>query len=126
MLAHRKFRLDFSPPDPAGYHIGALKQAYLAACLQLKEIPRNASAEAIRRDLIAARDAPSYSVPRSAIADELTLARSFEVAVVPPLALGKRRGAPAGAEWVIMMAGSAGRMFVSWPFSDTPPAIPES
>jgi hypothetical protein len=115
ILAHRLFQLEFSHPDPAVYHIGALKQAYLAACLQLKRIPDSASAEAIRRDLIAARDAPLHSAPGSAIANALMLARSYGSEVVPPLAFGKARTSFPVVEW----------MYVSWPFPDVPPATPE-
>lgn len=125
MLASRRFGLEFSELDRAAYHIGALKQAYLAACLQLKEIPQSASAEAIRSDLIAARNATRRSVPRSAIADALMLARSYGSEVVPPLAFGKARTSLPGVEWVIAMAGKAGPMYVSWPFPDAPPAMPE-
>jgi hypothetical protein len=125
MLASRRFGLEFSELDRAAYYIGALKQAYLAACLQLKEIPQSASAEAIRSDLIAARNATRRSVPRSAIADALMLARSYGSEVVPPLAFGKARTSFPGVEWVIAMAGKAGPMYVSWPFPDAPPAMPE-
>jgi hypothetical protein len=126
VLASRRFGLEFSELDRSAYHIGALKQAYLAACLQLKESPHSASAEGIRRDLVAARDAPLHSVPSSAIADALLLAQSYGSEVVPPLAFGKARTSFPGVEWVIAMAGKAGPMYVSWPFPDVPPTMSES
>lgn len=121
MLKHGKVvEYEYVPPDPRRYRIAALKQAYLAACLQLQEIPQTESAEAIRRDLIAARDAPdSRSVPASAIADALTVVRSFEVQKAPPLALCKFRSTADVEKFGISLAGS---ILVSWPFSDVSPA----
>ncbi len=43
-------------PDASAIHIGAVKNAYLAACVLMKEIPRTERVDAIRAELVAARD----------------------------------------------------------------------
>jgi hypothetical protein len=59
MLKGPEFALQFVPPNPRLYKLAALKHAYLAACLDLRAIPQTLCADVIRRDLLAARDAPS-------------------------------------------------------------------
>lgn len=48
--------MHFIEPDVSAIKIGAIKNAYLAACLHLKEVPRTDRAEEIREELVAARD----------------------------------------------------------------------
>jgi hypothetical protein len=123
MVASGEFELTHEIPDPRLYHIAALKQAYLAACLQLRAIPETGSAEAIRRDLIAARDAPNRgSVSASAIADAMTVARSFERPDVPPMTMCTFKGESIPEAPGILLAGA---LLVSWPFPDVPPSSPE-
>jgi hypothetical protein len=123
MVASGEFELTHEIPDPRLYHIAALKQAYLAACLQLRAIPETGSAEAIRRDLIAARDAPNRgSVSASAIADAMTVARSFERPDVPPMTMCTFKGESIPEAPGILLAGA---FLVSWPFPDVPPSSPE-
>jgi HNH endonuclease len=66
-------------PDRNRVRLGLLKHSFLAACL-LNGLLVNPYADAVRRDLIAARDAPSRrDVPRSEIALGLTVLRSNEL-----------------------------------------------
>lgn len=44
--------------DMARTHIGAVKTAYLAACVAMRVVPSSPRAEALRAELLAARDAP--------------------------------------------------------------------
>jgi hypothetical protein len=63
-------------PDNNRVHIALLKHAFLAACLRHGRLEGDA-ADAVRRDLIAARDAPHpTAVPRSDLAMGLTVLRS--------------------------------------------------
>jgi HNH endonuclease len=105
-------------PDANRVRLGLLKHAFLAGCLRYGSL-EGAEADAVRRDLIAARDAPSRSeVPRSDLALGLTVLRFNE---------GPRLGWPAihciaemedkSLEGVLL----AGTTFVSWS-SDQPPA----
>lgn len=43
-------------PDPARWRLGAIKSAYLGACLLTRSIPATPEADAVRADLLAARD----------------------------------------------------------------------
>jgi hypothetical protein len=53
-------KIEFTIPvfNDKAFRLAALKSAYLAACLMLKEVPRTERAEAIRAELMAARDRP--------------------------------------------------------------------
>jgi hypothetical protein len=67
MLAAGLLQIEGPPPDPRRYCLAALKHAYLAACLYLREIPDTDHARAVRADLLAARDASSSELlPASA------------------------------------------------------------
>jgi hypothetical protein len=51
-------KIEFTIPvfNDRAFRLAALKSAYLAACLILREVPRTERAEAIRAELVAARD----------------------------------------------------------------------
>jgi hypothetical protein len=107
---------DMTPPEPHRYRLAALKQAYLAACLLLGCIPDTPSAEQIRTDLLAARDAPSNAaVPTSAIARNLPLARAYTRHAAPPLALCRYSSASENGALGLLLAGA---VLVGWPLAD--------
>jgi hypothetical protein len=99
-------------PDHNRVRLALLKHAFLAACLAFGPL-EGADADAVRADLIAARDAPSrQQVPRSAIALGLTVLRSsggsrLEWPVVHCIADMKDGGEVPG----VTLAGTT---FVSW------------
>ena len=87
MLKGPNFTLEFTPPDPRRYKLAAMKQAYLAACLDLASIPGTPCAERIRSDLLAARDAPSRLVTSASdYALSMPLMRTHEQPQEPSIA----------------------------------------
>ena len=121
MLKESEFALLFLPPNPRFYKLAALKHAYLAACLDLRDIPRTPSADVIRRDLLAARDAPSRrETPASEYALSMPLMRTLEQPRGPSLALGYVQRPDGLAEWWISLAGT---IAVPWPLPDRPPIV---
>jgi hypothetical protein len=120
MLEHG-FTLEFAPPDPRRYKLAALKHAYLAACLELRAIPETTYADAIRHDLVAARDSPSpAAVPVSEYAMSMPLMRTHEQPCEPSIALGLLPRSDGTTEWWIVLAGT---IAVPWPMPDAPPTI---
>jgi hypothetical protein len=121
MLAAGLIRLEVRPPQPRRYRLAALKHSYLAACLQLGEIPNTAEAHRIRSDLVAARDATAFELlPDSAAAAALGLGRSFKPPNGPPLALLAMPASEPGGRpepWISL----AGTMAVQWPFTELQP-----
>lgn len=61
MLNSGALDLEIVPPDPAKYQLAALKHAYLAACLDRREIPHTATARQIRWTP-AARGVPVFTL----------------------------------------------------------------
>ena len=123
MLQHGEFEIDMAFPDPRRYRIAALKHAYLAACLHLGRIPDSPTADRVRAELIAARDATDHrSVPTSSVAEELTLARSYRRHEAPAIALCEFRTPAKGWKVGILLAGS---FLVCWPLPDIVADIPE-
>lgn len=121
MLDEGTFHLHYRRPDPRRYRLAALKHAYLAACLYLGYVPAIPDAEAIRADLLSARDSPKRSrPPASEHADRLAIYQSHAPPKGPPLAIvATRLDEPAARrEYLISLAGV---MFVSWPFTEVPP-----
>jgi hypothetical protein len=114
MLQAGNLVAEFRSPDSVRYRIAALKQAYLAACILMRSIPTTHQSEALRQQLIAARDAPdSGSVPSSEIAAALRLARASERAEnLPTLATCavKENGETI---WMGVLLG--GSIAVEWP-----------
>jgi hypothetical protein len=120
MLAAGLLQIEGPPPDPRRYCLAALKHAYLAACLYLREIPDTDHARAVRADLLAARDASSSELlPASAAASALGLARSYTPPKGPPLALIAIPREPniEPEVWISL----AGTMAVQWPLPGLPP-----
>ena len=121
MLKGPSFTLEFTPPDARRYKLAAMKQAYLAACLDLTSIPATPCAEVIRRDLQAARDAPSRSdAPVSEYALSMPLMRTHEQPQEPSIALSIVRRPEGMAEFWVLLAGTVA---VPWPLPDCPPVI---
>jgi hypothetical protein len=111
----------YAPPDRNRYKIAALKQAYLAACLDRQEIPDTPSARVIRADLIAARDARSNrDVPVSDYALSMPLTRIYRQPHGPSLALVLLEGSDGAHEVWIALAGT---VFVPWPLPDFHPRL---
>ncbi len=121
MLKGYEFSLQFKPPDPNRYKLAALKHAYLAACLDLQAIPETPSADLIRHDLRAARDATSRAaVPVSEYALSMPLMHTHEQPGGPSIVLGIVRRPDGLAEiWIVL----AGTIAVPWPLPDRPPVI---
>ncbi|MDP9451966.1 MAG: HNH endonuclease [Actinomycetota bacterium] len=98
-------------PDRNRWRLGLLKHAFVAACLQFGAL-EGAEADAVRGDLIAARDAPTrHDVPRSPLALGLTVLRSHDGPVVEwPVvyALANVDGTPTHG---VLLGGTT---FVSW------------
>lgn len=117
-------------PHPNQYRTGLLKSAYLAACLSLRAVPPLESANEIRAELLAARDALSRAaVAMGERARSLKVWRTGRAASGPPLALvktvpelsptaegGSAEPSQAG-EYLISLAGT---LLVSWPFPEIP------
>lgn len=121
MLRGPDFILNLVPPSPRLYKLAALKHAYLGACLDARAIPQTPCANLIRRDLLAARDAPSRAeVPASDYALSMPLMRTHEQPRGPSLALGYLHRPGGLAEWWIALAGT---IAVPWPMPDCPPAV---
>jgi hypothetical protein len=105
-------------PDRARSRLAALKTAYLAACLLVKDIPVTPEAAAIRTELLAARDAPRDApLTESAFCAGLTIWRSHGPSTPGEIALVQTRpsgGAEDGSEpeFAISIAGT---LLVSWP-----------
>jgi hypothetical protein len=103
--------LTANEPDHNRVRLALLKHAFLAACLVFGPL-EGPDADAVRADLIAARDAPSrQQVPRSAIALGLTVLRGEPRVKWPPLVYCIA-DMEDGAE--IHGVTLAGRTFVSW------------
>lgn len=111
--ADTSLNMQFRDYDARKWKAAALKQAYLAACVCLKEIPGSEIAKAIRKDLVAIRDwRKGTPFPESQIANELPVSRSHEPAKddLPVFALAQTEdGAPA---FVLARGG----LLVPWPF----------
>jgi hypothetical protein len=123
MLTSGQITLDMPLPDRNRYQLAALKHAYLAACCNLRRVPEGALADAIRADLMSARNAPENSdIPHSAIAAGLGMMRSFAEPSEPILALAAvaSRTSPGMSEVWISLAGT---VLVQWPLPDDPPVL---
>jgi hypothetical protein len=123
MLASGQIMLDMLLPDRNRYQLAALKHAYLAACCNLRRIPKGSIADVIRADLIRARDAAKNTdIPRSVVAAGLGLMRSFAGPSGPILALAaiESRTSPGMSEVWISLAGN---VLVQWALLDIPPVL---
>jgi hypothetical protein len=113
MLNGGEVYLTGEQPNPNRYRIALLKHGYLAACIRFG-IPQGEIADEIRRDLLAARDAPNReAVPQSQLALSLTVLRADDPTslVLPPVMWAVAREGSTSYEGVLL----AGRAFVSWP-----------
>jgi HNH endonuclease len=92
-------------PDTSAIHIGAIKSAYLAACVLMKEIPRTDRAAAIRAELLSARDSQRGT--------RLGLSPLFQ-----SIRVARAAGAPQpGAVELVAMRGEAERLDFAISFS---------
>jgi hypothetical protein len=121
MLRHGEFSFQYVPPDANRYRLAALKHAYLAACLQRMAIPETPTAEAIRRDLLAARDATSNQrVPTGSYAPHFPLRKTYKQPHGPSAALVLLEDPNSPPEFWILLAGT---LLVPWPMADFPPEL---
>ena len=113
MLESGELVAEFRLPDENRYRIAALKQVYLAACLLKRSIPMTRGAEAVRAELLSARDASDIqSVPIGEIAAGLQLGRAADRAKETP-ALTTCVVNNRGSTWHGVLLGGA--VAVSWP-----------
>ena len=109
-----QFSMTFTEPNRGRYRLAALKSAYLAACLLLRSIPETPEAEAIRAELIAARDAPrKRQVQVSPLCEGLQIWKSHGPAVPGEIALVRTQPAEAAAPLIALSL--ARTLLVSWP-----------
>lgn len=123
IIASGEFELTLAPPDPGKYRLAALKHAYLAACLDRREIPDSATGRQIRHDLLRARDSRRDApFPASEYARSLPLMRSYAHPAGPPLALCLADTARPDRRpeiWILL----GGTVCVPWPMPDFPPIL---
>lgn len=119
MMATGEIEGTFPELDLRRPRISGLKNAYLAACVQLREIPQTESAQRIRDELLSVRDLPSRRVelPGCPIAFDVLMARPANDMPAPGLHLCRLVG-PSGEVTAILFSG---RLLVEWPFQDVPP-----
>lgn len=119
MLETGTFNLSGRVPPQHVVNLALLKNAYLAACIYRRGIFVGEQADAVRRDLLAARDASLHDVPPSEIANRLDVIRST-VDMKVPLGLAVLHVPDEHARVKIVLGGS---VLVGWPFDDqTAPA----
>lgn len=112
--AGREVQVEYQHPDPARYEVALLKQAYLTACIHLGEVPAGAAADAVRTELMAARDTTVRDrLPLSPIAAGLHYGRSYDE---PSSALYLASVTAASNE--PMLAVVMGNLWASWPIDD--------
>lgn len=58
IIREHEFEMSYVPIDATRSHIAAVKTAYLAGCVALRQIPRTPHADALRTALLSARDVP--------------------------------------------------------------------
>ncbi|WP_226531843.1 HNH endonuclease [Microbacterium paraoxydans] len=75
ILGEQGFEMSYEVVDTTRSHIAAVKTAYLASCVALRAIPQTPRADALRAELLAARD-----MPRDQRAELGDVARSIKVA----------------------------------------------
>jgi hypothetical protein len=101
--------------DMSRVKVAALKHAYLAACVALRQIPEGTRADEIRQLLVATRDIDrDAKLPSSQIIEDTVISLAHTPPRGPSLALmaRERDGAP---ELWISLAGVVG---VQWPLPD--------
>jgi hypothetical protein len=110
---------EFQLSDMRRVRVSALKNAYLAACVQLREIPRTASADRIRSELLAVRECRRRreALPPTPIANEIMTARVEPDFPTPGLYVCRFDG-PYGERTGVLLGG---HLLVEWPFSDLQP-----
>jgi hypothetical protein len=109
-----------TPARPRLPELAALEHAHLAVCLDLRANPQTGCAEVVRRDLLAARDAPSRrELPESEYALAMPLMRTHGQPCGPSVALGCVHRPEGLAEWWSALAGT---IAVPWLLADAPPA----
>lgn len=119
MMATGEITAEFQETDLQRVRISALKNAYLAACAQLQEIPQTESANLTRKELLAVRQRRrrKAGLPETHLAYNIPMARMARDFPAPGINLCRFEG-PSGEELGILFAG---RMLTAWPFPDVPP-----
>ena len=113
MLESGSVLMHYSPPEPRLWCAAALKHAYLAACVCLRQIPMTPLADQVRAELLAVRDATRGKEPLGEIAAGLRLSRSYAPATDPAVSLVALQ--TDSGEVVDVGLSLAGTLFVSWP-----------
>lgn len=113
MLRNGSMDMSFRLPRPALWQTALLKQAYLAACVYLRQIPRTPHAEAVRFELLRARNAGTgHSI--GPLAEAVPRIGGWgQMPLVPCLAVVPDEELP------FLAVGMAGYGFVGWPIPDT-------
>jgi hypothetical protein len=103
-------------PDRNRYRLALLKQAYLAMCIKLKDVPQGALPEQVRHDLIATRNAPRrQDVPISTLALGQVVRRFDRPISTNPAMLAIYNEEGNKCPGVLLV----GRVFVAWEFRGT-------
>lgn len=115
---------EFQETDLQRVRISALKNAYIAACVQLQEIPQTESANWTREELLAVRHRlrRKAGLPETPLACSITMARTASDFPAPNINLCHFEG-PFGEKLGILFGG---RMLTVWPFPDVAPTAVES
>ena len=110
----RSFELIYPEADTARTHIAAVKTAYLAACVAMRAMPSSPRAEALRAELLAARDAPrSQRLELSPLMKSIRVARSVAEPAPGEIVLMVERGTERTSPRFVL---SFNRVFaVDWP-----------
>lgn len=108
------FEVTYAQADTARTHIAAVKTAYLAACVTMRVVPSSPRAEALRAELLAARDAPrSQRIELSPLMKAIRVARSAAEPAPGEIVLMVERGTEQTSPRFVL---SFNRVFaVDWP-----------
>lgn len=113
LLKSGSVEMTFTALDLRAVQLAALKNAYLAACVIMNEVPRTSRANAIREELVAARDRPrDADYELSPLARTIRISRTAADPVPKEIALGLM----AHEDSAVSFAISFNRVFaVDWP-----------
>lgn len=119
MIATGQITAEFQETDLQRVRISALKNAYLAACVHLQEIPQTESVNLTREELMAVRQRRrrKAGLPETSLAYNITMARTASDLPASGNNLCRFEG-PSGEKLGVLFGG---RMLTAWPFSDVAP-----
>ncbi|WP_420177071.1 hypothetical protein [Luteococcus sp. OSA5] len=109
-------------PDPVAVNTGALKSAYLSACLLLEEVPTTPMSKQVRREVLEALQTPGEQpLPtgpsvKAATPFRVTTTINTEILTrVKPIVMVELKGRDQETGWAVILGGSIG---VWWPFEN--------